>query len=105
MFRIGYAIDDLIFVRCFGFAIRSWNSVRVLICSKERRLRFWVSRLCAACCACSNLMCVVANDLSAIPLSRNQSAVSPSSKKFFRLLIHLFSCEIRNLTEKPAFIW
>ena len=47
--------------------------------------------VCADCCACSSLTCVLANELTAIPLSRSQSAVSASSLKFLYVFIQLFS--------------
>ena len=64
-------------VRVFLCAMCLVNVHSVWIWSAVNRFVCWVSKVCAVFCACSNLSSAVLNTRTVIPLSRNQSAVSP----------------------------
>lgn len=90
IFRTGYADLVVSLVRVFLCAMRLVNVDSVPIWSAVNRFVCWVSKVCAVFCACSNLSSAVLNTRTVIPISRNQSAVSPSSSRSLLFFIQLF---------------
>jgi hypothetical protein len=90
MFRTGYADLTVSLARVYLDFMRLVKVVSVPIWSAVNRFVCCVSKVYAVFCACSNLSSAVLNTRTVIPLSRNQSAVSPSSSRSLRFFIQLF---------------